>query len=262
MILIAVIITLLTFSNASAEISRETVRKALTAAEFADGATLHDYVLTDQEGKEFHLKDYFGNGKPLLVSFIYTSCALVCPTITNTLLDSVKEVKKELGDNFEVLTIGFDTEHDTPDRLKEYGGNFKDAFEHMRFAAADEDTIKRLTKEFGFYYEKGDQGFEHMNMVSVLSPDGRIYKQVYASRIRAEDIKKPLMELIAGRIPVETQPSLIDQFKQFCSSYDPVNGKYSLNYPAIISIFMQLAVMLTIAYFIVTPRLRSFLRRR
>lgn len=244
-------------STVSAEISREAARKAVTAAEFADGATLHDYTLTDQNGKEFHLKEYFGKGKPFLVSFIYTSCALVCPTITDTLLESVKEVKKELGDNFEVLTIGFDAKHDTPKRLREYGGNFKDAFKHMRFAAGDEDTIRKITKEFGFYYEKGDHGFEHMNMVSVVSSDGRIYKQVYTSKIGPEDIRRPLEELISGKIREETPPSLIDRIKQFCAEYDPATGKYYLNYSVLISILLQTAVIITIGYLIAAPRIRS-----
>lgn len=258
MILIAAILTLLTFSIASAEISQETARKALTAAEFADGVALHDYTLTDQDGKEFQLKSYFGQGKPLLVSFIYTSCAVECPTITNSLASSIKEIQKELGDKFNVLSIGFDPERDTPERLREYGSHFIENFNTMRFATGSEDTIKRLTKEFGFYFEKAGQGFRHLNMVSVVSADGRIYKQVYTSRIGPEDIRKPLKELITGQVPVESPPSLIDQFKQFCSSYDPVSGKYNLNYPAIISIFLQLTVMLTIGYFIAAPWMRSF----
>lgn len=247
------------FDDASAEISQESARKAFTAAEFANGVALHDYTLVDQDGKEFRLKSYFGQGKPLLVSFIYTSCAVECPTITNSVASSIKEVQKELGDNFNVLSISFDPERDTPERLREYGRHFVENFNTIRFATGSEDEIKMLTKEFGFYFEKADQGFRHLNMVSVVSADGRLYKQVYSSRIVSEDIRKPLKELITGQIPVESPPSLIDQFKQFCSSFDPVSGKYSLNYPAVISIFMQLAVMVTIAYFIAAPRVKSFL---
>lgn len=243
-------------SNASAGISRETARKALTTAEFADGITLHDYTLTDQDGREFHLKEYFGKDKPLLVSFIYTSCAMVCPTITDSLLASVKDVRKNLGDRFNVLTVGFDAEHDTPESLKRYGYNFEDAFENMRFAAGSEETIKKLTKEFGFYYKKTGRGFEHMSMVSVVSSEGRIYSQVYASRFSAKDIAGPLEELLTGRLSVDTPPSLIDRIKQFCASYDPATGRYNLNYPTIISIFIQLAVLLAIAYFILASRIK------
>ena len=228
-------------------ISVEVARKAVTQAEWAEGVKLHDYELIDQNGVRFHLHDYFGQGKPLLVSFIYTHCADVCPIITATLIEAVKEVKKEMGDRFNVLMIGFDTERDTPEALNVYSQRYLDTPGLIRFATSDKDTMERLLKEFGFYYQRREtHGFTHLTMVSVVDEEGVIYKQVYGFNLKPEDIRTPLMELLTGNIPMETEPTFFDRLKQLCTVYDPVSGTFVLNWPVVIGFVLQIILITAI----------------
>lgn len=249
--------------GAAEALDKETARRAATSAQWAEGAMLHDYALTDQDGRRFDLSDYFKGKKPLLVSFIYTACGSTCPETTASLLDSVKEAQKEFGDGFSVLTIGFSGE-ETPATLTEYGKRFQGGLEEMRFASADRETLERLTKEFGFFFKKKEDGhgFDHLNMVSVVSPDGRLYRQVYGIDIRPDDIKKPLRELASGKVPVEKPPTLIDSIKMFCTVEDPLTREISANYPVIISITLQAGLIATILYFIAVKPLYIALRQR
>lgn len=234
--------------NVNADISLETGKKAIQAAQWAEGTKLNDYTLVDQDGKTFRLSEYFGKGKPLLVSFIYTSCTVVCPTITASLLKAAEEGRKELGDKFNVLAIGFDAEIDTPERLKEYGKRWTSDFSRVRFATGSKDTIEKMTKDFGFFYQKEKWGFNHLNMISVVSRDGRIYKQIYGKELAPGDIIIPLKELITGQIPEQRPITLIDRIKLFCSTYDPKTGLYVVNWPVIIGFFIQLVLILIIVF--------------
>lgn len=247
----------------AAALGKETARRAATSAQWAEGASLHDYSLTDQDGRRFNLSEYFNGKKPLLVSFIYTTCGSTCPESTASLLDSVKEARKEFGEGFKVLTIGFN-EEETPATLRDYGKRFRGGLDEMRFATADKDTLERLTKEFGFFFKKKEDGhgFDHLNMVSVVSPEGRLYRQVYGTNIKPEDIKKPLREIYSGNIPVEKPPTLIDSIKMFCTVEDPLTRKLSANYPVIISITLQAGLIMTILYFIAMKPLYLALRHR
>ena len=56
-----------------------------------------------------------------MLNLVYTSCSSVCPTIVQTLDAAVEAAQKALGeDSFAVVTIGFDTTHDTPERMRAF----------------------------------------------------------------------------------------------------------------------------------------------
>jgi len=141
-------------------------KAAIAEPEKAVGRYIGDYMLVNQAGKSFRLKEFF-TGKPLVMSFIYTSCGHICPTITMNLKKAIKEAGMDFGAKFNAITIGFDVENDTPKRMKEYGSNFTDDFKGWIFAAGKKDTIDRLAKDVGFYYKKADGGFDHLNLVNL-----------------------------------------------------------------------------------------------
>ena len=244
-----------------AQVNLQVARKAVTAAQWAEGIKLSDYVLTDQDGVEFHLSEYFGKGKPLLLSYIYTHCEDVCPIITGTLVNTVRELRRELGNTFNVLTIGFDTMHDTPETLKAYGSRFFVDFGFVRYATADKETIDALTKEVGFFFQKTGHKFNHLNMVSVVDSGGTLYRQVYGWRIKPEDIREPVEELISGNITERGRPTVVDWIKQFCSTYDPISGTYVLNWAAIAGLVVQVIVIGTIVVVVFGGSIKSYLRK-
>ncbi len=246
----------------SGTLDAETIRKAVEAAEAAKGKRLDDYVLVDQDGVEFHLSDYFKGKRPLLISFIYTSCAHTCPTITGVLKRTVDEAEKRLGRSLSVLTIGFDTERDTPESLRRYGLRFTSDFSDFRFATGSKETIERLTKRLGFFYKyNGDGSFDHLDMVSLVRPDGRVYAQVYSLRTQSERLLRGIEELVTGKAPEKSRLSLIDRIKFFCSRYDPYTGTYVVDYAVIFGFFIQLMVIVVIIMAVWGGRIKVFFVR-
>lgn len=240
----------------------EAIMKAVEASAKAEGKKLGDYGLVDQDGVKFSLNDYFKDGKPLVISFIYTYCPEVCPTITAEFKKAVDSARGRFGERFNVLVIGFDPAHDTPQKLKEYGARYTKDFSSFRFASSDQETIDRLTGEVGFYKSKRDDGsYDHMDMATVVKADGTIYKQVYSLRTQPYYIENRLMEIFTGKVPEGATVSLVDKLKFFCYKYDPYTGRYKVDYPVFMSFFIQAVVLTIIIYAVWGKRIKGFFKK-
>lgn len=239
------------------------LRNAMEASIKAEGAKVDDYALIDQDGVKFNLSEYFKGNKPLVVSFIYTSCPQVCPTITAEFKRAIDSARAKYGDKFNVLTIGFDPEKDKPAKLKEYGHKFANDLTNFRLASSDPETIKKLTGQFGFFnVKRADGSFDHIDMVSVVRPDGRIYKQIYSVRTQSANIETRLEELFTGKtISAGGSASLVDKIKFFCYRYDPYTGKYVIDFPVIISFVVQALVISLIIFIVWGKRIKGIFRK-
>jgi protein SCO1/2 len=82
-----------------------------------------DIKLTRDDGKVVSLEKELDDGRPVVLSFIYTSCTTVCPVTSAT----IAELQRDLGperDRVHLVSISIDPEYDTPQRLREYGEKF------------------------------------------------------------------------------------------------------------------------------------------
>lgn len=248
------------FAGQNADI--EVMRKAFENSTKAEGVKLDDYLLVDQDGLRFQLGEYFKTGKPLVVGFAYTSCDSVCPTITAELKKAVDNARIKSGDRFNVLTIAFDPARDTAKKLREYGRRFTRDFRDFRFATSDEATIAKLTRQFGFFYAKNREGgFDHIDMVSIVRPDGTIYKQVYGVRTQGASVGTRLEELLTGKSESVKSASLITKIAYFCTTYDPVTGKYVVNYALLVGFLLEVIFVTAVFIAVWGQRILAFSRR-
>jgi len=82
-----------------------------------------DVKLVRDDGAKVTLRDELEDGRPVVLSFIYTTCTTVCPLTSQTL----SELQGKLGaarDSVHLMSISIDPEHDTPPRLREYAHRF------------------------------------------------------------------------------------------------------------------------------------------
>lgn len=245
--------------------SEKEAQKHLTSAEDAIGRTVSNYKFTDQDGKTFELKEFFG--KPFIVSFIYTSCPSICPTILGNLNTAIKNEGESFGKDFNVLTISFDEANDTPERMKSYGSRWTDDFKRWRFVTADKKTIEALTKEFGFYYKKQGNFFDHMNMVSIVDSKARLFSNVYGIDFKPEEVLSPLTEAIKNPDAKPVKKAFkkswwnpfVDTVKLFCSTYNPVTKTYDFDIARLIGIIISGGTILTIFFFVWGRDIRKLL---
>lgn len=137
--------------------------------------SLPSVVLEDQDGRIFGLQDY--RGRLLAVEFIYTRCSTVCRTLGMAFKQIRDHVPQQaLGRDFALLSISFDTEADTPGRLKAYGDAHGAGGKHWRVARVRNTAeLKPLLDAFGIIViPDGLGGFEHNAAIHLLGRDGKL----------------------------------------------------------------------------------------
>jgi protein SCO1/2 len=100
------------------------------------------FDLVDDEGRTFTAEAL--RGHPTVVNFIFTRCDTICPTIamkTQRLQDRTQDRK---GFPIKYLSISVDPKYDTPARLAEFGGRFKQDPTRWRFLTGAPDRIEKL----------------------------------------------------------------------------------------------------------------------
>jgi protein SCO1/2 len=113
------------------------------------------YTLIDQDGQPVSDADL--RGQIVLYDFIYTSCTTVCPAMTGQMLQVQHQLADEgrLGEDVTLVTITFDPERDTPERLREYARQMNAGDDGWLWLTGDLIAIKQLVgAEFGVYFEK------------------------------------------------------------------------------------------------------------
>jgi protein SCO1/2 len=202
---------------------------AIARSEQAIGRTLDDYVLTDSNGARLSLASY--RGKPLVISLVYTSCSSICPPTTQHLIAAVNEARRITGqERFEVLTVGFDARHDTPERLAQFAAAQGVKFANWRLASGDAGTLEALLRDLGFSYVTAAGGFDHIAQTTIVDKDGRISRQVYGDNFPIQMFIEPLKDVVYGKASSASLSSLIDRIRFICTAYDPGAGRYRIDY--------------------------------
>jgi protein SCO1/2 len=218
-------------------------KAALAYSQAAIGRTLEDHVLRDRAGREVRLAQY--RGKPLVISAIYTSCYHICPTTTQHLAKVIRIARQALGeDGFRVVTIGFDTPHDTPEAMRVFARQQGVEIAGWEFLSTDADTMERLAKNIGFLYFPSPAGFDHLVQASVVDANGRIYRQVYGMTFETPLLVEPLKELVFGQPADEKLISgLWGKVKLFCTTYDPASDRYRFDYSLFVGMVIGILII-------------------
>jgi protein SCO1/2 len=103
-----------------------------------------DVRLVRQDGTLVNFGEELNDGRPVVLSFIYTSCTSVCPLISHTL----SQLQSKLGDNagrVHLVSISIDPEQDDPARLREYAKTFHagPGWQHYTGTLAASQTVQR-----------------------------------------------------------------------------------------------------------------------
>jgi protein SCO1/2 len=225
--------------------------EALRLSQAAIGRTIGDYRFTDQNNRPLDLAAL--RGRPLIVSYIYTSCAFVCPTLTASLARSVEMARELLGpDSFTVVSLGFDTRVDTPEQMRIYAAERGISMPGWYFASGDEATVARFARDVGFSYAPLAGGFDHLAQVTIIDADGRVYRQVYGPDFGPPMIVDPIKRLALGiTTPERPVADFLNKVRLICTSYDPKSGRYQFDYSLILEIGIGLSCTIGFAVFAV-----------
>jgi protein SCO1 len=150
----------------------------------APGDAVPDFALRNQDGRAIRLNEF--HGKALLITFIYTRCPLptFCPRVTR----NFAVIERQLAANpallarTQLLSVSFDPEHDTPERLRAYGAQYigsdaKDAFAHWDFAVPKKAVLFEMAKYFDVGMTPGaDETITHTLSTTLIGRDGKVVR--------------------------------------------------------------------------------------
>ena len=167
-----------------------------------------DAMPLDEAGRPVSLSELY-DGRITVLAFIYTRCADVCPLASTRMADlqSLASADPELAGALRLVSLSFDPEHDTPERMAEYAAAFRapEATSEWVFltapdaaamapvlAAYDQPVSRKAGPDDGF------GPFSHLLRVFLVDPDGEI-RNIYSAdfldpRLVMNDAKTLLME--------------------------------------------------------------------
>lgn len=131
---------------------------------------------TTQNGETFQLSEL--KGKIPVVAMVFTSCTYACPKIIADIQTVKRQVPADKKEKMVYVLISFDTERDTPERLKEFAIS-QQLDDQWILLHGDEDEVREMSMLLNVKYKKQPNGdFAHSNEVTLLDTQGTIVAQV------------------------------------------------------------------------------------
>jgi protein SCO1 len=189
-----------------------------------------DLVFSDESGQQVKLGKFFSN-KPVVLSFVYYDCPMLCTQVLNGMVTSFRVLPFQIGNEFDVVTVSFD-----PRETSALASAKKKVYveylpEKMRagaqsgwhFLTGDQANIDKLTEAVGFHYryDPATKQFAHGSAIMLTTPQGKLSRYFYGIDYSARDLRLGLMESSTSRIG-----SPVEQLLLYCYQYDPATGKY------------------------------------
>jgi protein SCO1 len=148
---------------------------------------LPNVTLVDQNGKPVTLSSL--KGKPVLVDFIYTTCASVCPRLTARMNEVARKLGAELGQKVTIVSFTIDPEHDDPAKLLAYAqaqGVSDNGWYFLTGQPAQIDQEMGLFKLIR--HRESDGSVTHNVSAFLLGPDGRVLREYNALDVPIDTI--------------------------------------------------------------------------
>lgn len=218
--------------------------------------------LIDAEGREVALGELLG--KPAILLLSYYTCDGTCPVMNRLLYTELPKVERfRIGQDFRVLTVSFD-KADTPDTAAEFvrkvgiPAELRTGWHHavVKQSQTDVDVLAGSVG-FRYFWSNADKTFLHPNVLVFLTPEGRVARYLYGTKLDARAIQLALIDADWGRIAEGA--SVIDMLTGVCFSYNYAEGRYQPNYPLLIGIGSLLSgiALMSLGAFVFRRRLRG-----
>jgi protein SCO1 len=131
------------------------------------GLRAPDFELRDQDGEPISMREF--RGRPVLVTFLYTSCEETCPLQAQT----VRGALDELGHDVPAIAIAVDPPRDTPERARAFLADQR-ALGRLDFVLGSRAELRPLWKGFAIQPQSVTQ--EHQARFTLV--DERGYQRV------------------------------------------------------------------------------------
>ncbi len=194
-----------------------------------DAALPLEVEFTNHDGETIAFGHLFGE-RPVIIVPMYFNCPMLCGLIVNGLLDSLREVAFDAGEDFHVAVISFDP-RETASLAEANRQAFLERYDRpgteagIHFLVGEEPSIRAVMDTIGFHYEWVPEinDFAHASGIVLATPEGRLSRYFYGILYPPRDVRLGLVEASENRIG-----SAVDRLMLFCYQYDPATAQYGL----------------------------------
>lgn len=166
------------------------------------GDVLPVYHFTNEMGQPLNTSEF--KGQVFAFTFFFTRCPYpqFCPLMSNN-FDAAQKQLLALTNapaQWHLLSVSFDTEHDTPAELKDYAARYAPDPKHWHFVTGELEEITALGDQFGEYFgSDGSGGVTHNLRTVVIDTKGRVRKIFTDNKWTAEELVAEMVKASAGR---------------------------------------------------------------
>jgi protein SCO1 len=188
-----------------------------------------DVDFIDETGRPVVLREFFGQKRPVVLSFVYFTCPMLCSQVQQSLVGTLKMLSFNPGSDYDVVLISMDPT-DTPaealkkkhEALSRFARPGTDAGWH--FLTGTKEAIDQVAQAaaFRFSHDAKTKLFAHASGILLLTPDGRISRYFFGVEYPPSNVRLGLVDASSGRIG-----NAVDHILLFCYQYDPSKGRYS-----------------------------------
>lgn len=252
--LIAGSLVILSAQSAGAQIDRmmDTITQDVKVDQKLHNQIDLSLPFTNEQGEEVLLGEFFGNGKPVILTLVYYGCPMLCGQILEGTTRAIKQTDLEIGEDYSVISISFDhtEEHDLARKKKAtYVArmNRPGTKEGWHFLVSDSASVAQLAEQVGFRYFKDEASrqYGHSSTIIVLTPTGRVSRYFFGVDFKPRDIQLGLVEASEEQIG-----SLSDELLLLCFQYNPETGSYGFAIMGAIRIVGSIILIMMIVFIV------------
>jgi protein SCO1/2 len=183
---------------------------------------------TDSEGRTVRLADRAG--RPLLLSFNYTSCPRLCGLQLGGLARGLKDAGWS-GEGFDVATVSIDPAEKQEQMaryrkamIREAGGSAgaERAWRFLRGSQADVDALAEAVG-FKYRYEPRTGEYQHQATLVVITPDGRVSGYLHGITYTADALRTAVDRAASGVVATAAEQRSLGGFLLTCMGFDPAD---------------------------------------
>ena len=185
-------------------------------------------AFTDSEGRPFQLGGRAG--RPLLLSFNYTSCPRLCGLQLGGLARGLEEAGWA-GEGFDVATVSID-----PAEKREQMARYKQAMvreagggtgveQGWRFLRGSQADVDALADAVGFKYRYDPKTgeYQHQATLVVITPDGRVSGYLHGITYAPGALRTAVDRAASGAVATAAEQRSLGGFLLTCMGFDPAD---------------------------------------
>jgi protein SCO1/2 len=148
-----IITTAAILNQANADTGQQTSGTSKTYTRAEEFYSIPDLKILRQDGVTTTFPEELDDGRPVILNFIFTSCAAICPVSSRVLSNVQNKFGNEIQD-VHMVSVSIDPEYDNAARINKYAEKFK-AKPQWQFYTGTADNIKALQMAFKVF--RGDK---------------------------------------------------------------------------------------------------------